>query len=114
MILKKKNTYIFTILTILGLLVFSGFNGCSLVSKCARNNTGTLTVTNNTNDSIRVRIDGVDYGFINKGETLKRDFAAGTKYLVETLWPNGKYACSPALVTVVQCESKGISCSATH
>ena len=34
--------------------------------------------------------------------------------LVETFWPNGKYACSPAAVTVIKCESKGISCSATH
>jgi len=111
----RKTHIIFTImLFILVLFIASGFNSCSFMAECARNNTGTLTVTNNTNDAIRVQIDGVDYGYVNKGETLKKDFAAGQKYLVETFWPNGKYACSPAAVTVIKCESKGISCSATH
>ena len=110
----KRRIFFTFVLLILGLSIISGLSGCSFMSECARNNTGTLTVKNNTNDSIRVRIDGVNYGFINQGEIFKRDFAAGQKYLVETFWPNGKYACSPAVVTVIKCQSHGISCSATH
>ncbi len=34
------------------------------MSECARNNTGTLTIKNNTNDSIRVRIDGVNSPYV--------------------------------------------------
>jgi len=112
--LRKRSLLLIIILSLVGLSIILGLSGCSFMAECSRNNTGTLTVTNKTNDSIRIHIDGVNYGFINKGEQFKRDFAAGQKYLVETFWPNGKYACSPAAVTVIKCESNGISCSATH
>ncbi len=114
--MKKKSIILtISILTLLSLSIIFFIASCSLFqAECERNNTGILTVTNNTNDDIKVLIDGVNYGFISIGETLERSFPAGLKYTVETLWPNGNPACSPAEVTVIQCQNKGIRCSAVH
>jgi len=45
---------------------------------------------------------------------LEKSLAANVKYTVETLWPDGSPACSPAEVTVVKWEKRGIVCSAVH
>lgn len=114
--MKKKRVILTTsILALLSLSIIFVIASCSIFqAECERNNTGILTVTNNTNDDIRVRIDGVNYGFISIGETLERSFPAGLKYTVETLWPDGSPACSAAEVTVTQCQKNGIRCSAVH
>ena len=112
---KKRIILTTSVLFLLSVSIIFVIASCSLFQPaCQTNNTGTLTVKNNTNDDIRVRIDGVNYGFLSIGETLKRTFAAGVKYTVETLWPDGSPACSPAEVTVIQCQTQGISCSAVH
>lgn len=112
---RKKLILTTGILALLSISIIFVIASCSLFQPaCQTNNTGILTVTNNTNDDIRVRIDGVNYGFLSIGETLKRTFAAGVKYTVETLWPDGSPACSAADVAVAQCKEQGISCSAVH
>lgn len=114
--MKKRGLLVVSIISLLFILSTLGFcTGCNLFqSECEKNNTGTLTVKNNTNDDIKVRIDGISYGFLSRGETLKKSFAAGVKYTVETLWPDGSPACAAAEVTVVKCEQRGIVCSAVH
>ncbi len=63
--LKRKSL---PLIILLGVLVLLSLSSCSFLGECARNNTGTLTVTNHTNDAIRVQIDGVNYGYINQGK----------------------------------------------
>ncbi len=114
---KKKLFSIISLIILLVLFTIFVIAGCSnnpSQSECEQNNTGTLTVRNNTNDDIKVRIDGISYGFISIGETFEKEFSAGIKYTVETLWPDGSPACSTAEVTVVQCTKTGIVCSAVH
>lgn len=114
---REKIFSVTSLLILLYLFIIFIIAGCSnnpLQSECEQNNTGTLTVKNNTNDDIKVLIDGISYGFISIGETLEKEFSAGIKYTVETLWPDGSPACSAAEVTVVQCEKRGIVCSAVH
>ncbi len=118
--MKKRIKYMFSIILLIFLLSsFFFIYSCNFFSglfsePCEKNNTGILTVTNNTNDDIKVRIDGVSYGFLSRGETGKWELSAGVKYFVETLWPDGSPACSGAFVTVIQCQEKGIVCSAVH
>ena len=114
---RKKFFSVTSLLILLGLFTIFVIAGCSnnpSQVECEKNNTGTLTVKNNTNDDIRVRIDGISHGFIKIGETLEKEFSAGIKYTVETLWPDGSPACSAAEVTVIQCAKTGIVCSAVH
>ena len=113
--MHRKKLVLATGLLILLSLSAIFVSGCNpLQLECEKNNTVTLTVRNITNDDLKILIDGISHGFISIGETLEKEFSAGIKYTVETLWPDGSPACSPVEVTVVQCAKRGITCSAVH
>ena len=73
---------------------------------------GTLSITNKsiTNSLMKLKIDGVNYGTLDPGETKDVSLAAGRHdWKLEGI--NGGNGCNPASVIVVACETSSYSCS---
>ena len=100
--------------TLLGgiLLIFLLINitNCDVLDLCGGR--GYLRLTNESRNTLhRIRIDGVNHGTLDPGESKTFDLTIG-KHTVETIdITHGGNACSPFEVTIVECDTQGYSCS---
>ena len=81
---------------------------------CATNNTGELLYANSTNFDFFVSINGLNYGVVKPGEILRANLDAGFIATASSLWVDGIEACQSSSTPIVQCQSRGIECRATH
>ena len=80
--------------------------------ECETNNTGTLSVTNNSKRDLdyNIVIDGISYGTVKVGNKGTFTLPAGP-HLVEIRYAgHAGDACSASWPTVQKCQNTGISC----
>lgn len=79
---------------------------------CETNNTGTLSVTNNSTRGLdyNIVIDGISYGTVKVGSKGTYTLTAGPHLLEIRYAGHSGDACSASVPTVIQCQNTGISC----
>lgn len=72
-----------------------------------------IEVTNDsvTNQTYEIVIDGIRFGAITPGQSDSWEVSPGP-HIVETNFAGGGIACSPALPTVEECQTRGLVCRA--
>jgi hypothetical protein len=88
--------------------------GDAVDTNCSVHQTGELLYSNSGNDAMKVVINGLDYGVIKPGQTLRANLDAGFQSTVRSSWQDGSTACSTATVPIIGCQSQTIACNATH
>ncbi len=72
---------------------------------------GTLKLTNDSSGTVQqLKIDGVNYGTIDPGESKEMSLPAGRHTVVTINYRTGNYACSSFTVIIVECETESFSC----
>lgn len=77
--------------------------------KC-QNDTGTLIIRNQRSVSLRILVDGINYGFVASGGSIQVEVAAGVSHLVEFRYSDGSTACTDSWPSVGACQELSISC----
>lgn len=90
--------------------ILIGTIACDVLDLCG--GYGYLRLTNTSNNTVhKIRIDGINYGTLYPGESETYDLTVGT-HVVETINKRtGNNACSAFVVTIVECDTQGYSCS---
>jgi hypothetical protein len=105
---KKKAIFQATIFVLLAFLP-----ACeALQEECARNDTGTFYIDNQSESgrAYKIIIDGINYGIVGAGNTKEWTLSAGP-HLVEILFADtDRTACSLSAPTVVKCQKNGLIC----
>jgi hypothetical protein len=79
------------------------------IEGCQSNN-GTIMITNNQGQSMKIIIDGVDYGYIASGDTESFSVSAGTNHNVAMRYSDGSTACTTSYPSVGACETLHLTC----
>lgn len=88
--------------------------GDAVDTNCSGNQTGELLYSNSGNNPMKVVINGLNYGIITPGQTLRANLDAGFQSTVSSFWQDGSTACSAATVPIIGCQSQTIACNATR
>jgi hypothetical protein len=70
---------------------------------------GWLNFENRTAETLRINIDGTNYGTIDPGDDEDYKLPVG-KYLVKVTGTDGDGGCSPAYVTIAECSTESRFC----
>jgi len=100
---------LFIALLLLSMFVF--MSSCKeLIDSCG--GYGTLRLTNRSVNTIQqVKVDGVNHGTLDPGEKIDIDLPAGQHFVETVNVKTGNYACSSFMVTIVECDTQGFSCT---
>ena len=80
--------------------------------ECEINNTGTLSVTNNSKRGLdyNIVIDGISYGTVVVGSKGTYTLVAGPHLLEIRYAGHAGDACTASVPTIIQCQNTGLSC----
>jgi hypothetical protein len=79
------------------------------VEGCQSNN-GTIMITNNHGQSIKIIMDGVNYGYIASGDTKSFSVSAGNTHTLSMRYSDGSTACTTSHPSVGACETLYLTC----
>jgi len=105
----KKNRITLFAMVVLTIATFTSF---SCETMCLNGGQGTLSIENKSHNTVqKIMINGADYGTLDPGETKDIDLNPGV-YEWQVIGIDGGTGCSPAIVTIAECETSAFSCSA--
>lgn len=104
--------YLVLVLLALGLVFIYACEKLLPTQECETNNTGTLSVANNSTRGLdyNIIIDGINYGTVTVGSKGTFTLPAGPHLLEIRYAGHSGDACSASMPTVLQCQNTGISC----
>ncbi len=93
-----------------GFVVAAGCGGGKATPECEKNNTGLVSLQNNSTQTISPYIDGALYSDIAPGQTREMQAQAGN-HTLSTQHADGSTACADTTVTITQCATLALQCT---